>query len=510
MGPERQERAQPVPASAGPVLEARDLGKSFGHTVALSEVSIRLRPGEVHALLGENGAGKSTLMKILAGVLAADSGEIGLDGQLYRPGSVTEAVAKGIVPVHQRLSLLPHLSIAENLFAFELADGAGWRRSRIRDGERRAADALAAVGLDLDPGQPVSRLSLAQRQLVEIARAVARDCRVLLLDEPTSSLSGDEIEPLFEAIDRIRAEGRTIVFINHRMDEVERVADRVTVLRDGRVVISEAEIGSVSRDQLIKAMVGGELATGRSITRQIGDVALEVRGLKAKRVFGPIGFEIRAGEVLAVAGLIGAGSVALGEAIAGARPAQGEARLSGRVLPLGNRVKCRRAGVAFVPADRDTEAIFPTLDVRKNASASTLESIGSHARLDLAREREMVDPWLSRLAVKPADPEAPILSLSGGNQQKVTVVRSLCDQEARLLVAIEPTRGVDVGARQDIHDAIVGAAARGLAVLLITSDILEAVTLADRLLAMRAGEIVAEFDGEADTAVVLSHLTGAS
>ena len=491
------------------LLAVSGIEKRFGTTHALRGAALELRGGEVHALLGENGAGKSTLIKILVGALRPDAGELRVDGAPVRLDGVGDAIGRGILPIYQQLSLMPHLSVLENLFAFELARGPalGRRDTRRRIGE--AHEALRRVGVDVDPRAPLGRLSLAQRQLVEIARAVVRDCRVLLLDEPTTALGVDEVERLFGVVTEMREQGRAVLLISHRLDEVERICDRVTVLRDGRTVLRGGALPGVSRREVIEAMVGHELGEAPERGAASGDELLSVSGLSAPGAFRDVDLAVRAGEVVGIVGLIGSGATELGEALAGERRVNGGAiRIGGRALREGDRRAALRAGVGYIPADRDRDGLFPGLSVLHNASASSLWRLGRGGWLQPARERAELAPLLRRLRVRPEDPDAEIGALSGGNRQKALVARALAGG-GRVLVALEPTRGVDVGARREIHDAVLEACTAGRAVVVASTDLDEVMALSHRVLVMRAGRLVAALAPEDGPSAVVRELTGA-
>ncbi len=492
-----------------PLLSATGIAKSYGATRALRHANLRLEPGEVHALLGENGAGKSTLVKIICGATRPDAGQLELRGRPLALGSVRDAVRLGIVPIYQHLSLMPHLSVAENLFVFEIARGASLGRPPGRAERGRAAEMLARVGLDIDPARIAGDLSLAERQLLEIARGVARDCAVLVLDEPTASLSRREAERLFAVMRGLCAAGRGVVFISHNLSEVEEVADRVSVLRDGSSVVEGAARAAISRREMVESMVGRPVdSAARLALPAPGSTLLEAEAVTVKGALRDASLRLRAGEILGVAGLIGSGARELGEALAGLRPAEGRLRVDGRPLALGRRMSALRRGIGLVPGEREADGVVPGRPVMENASAAALAAAGLGAWIRAGAERRRLLPWRGSLRVLPDDPGLPVDALSGGNQQKVLIARALAVPGLKALVALEPTRGVDIGARQIIHASLAAAARGGLGIIVVSSDLEELGAICHRLLVLRQGRIAAELPGECDQRDLLAALAG--
>ena len=475
------------------MLSVRELTKTFGGLPALQDVTVEFRPGEVHALMGENGAGKSTLMKILAGLQPADGGAIALRGKTVRFASPQDALAQGIAMVHQELMPVPDLDVAENLLlGLEPVNALGWvDRAELH---REAAEWLRKLDCDLDTRQPMRRLSVAQGQVVEIAKALARQTDVLLLDEPTAALSDHEVAALFKAIDVLRRRGVAIVYTTHKMDEVFRLADRVTVLRDGRLVRTAAA-AELTPDALITHMVGRELAqVFPPVVGEPGDVVLEVAGLTREPAYRNISFTLRRGEVLGLAGLMGAGRTEIAEALFGLRPAHaGEIRLHGRPVRITSPRDALAAGIGMVTEDRKGLGILPAMSVRSNLTLSALDRFAGLAGLDAAREAWTADEQIRAFAIKTSGREQPIGQLSGGNQQKVLLARTLLTSPD-LVILDEPTRGIDIGAKAEIYALIGRLAAQGKAVLLISSELPEVLSLTHRLLVLRQGELTAELD----------------
>lgn len=477
------------------LLRMDGVHKSFGQVAALRDVDFDLHAGEVHALVGENGAGKSTLMKILAGVQPPDGGTMALDGRPVRFASVTEAQAHGVVMVYQELALVPSLSVAENLFLGQLPP-----RVDHRALARRALELLAEVDLAVDPRLEIGRLSIGEKQLVEIARALARESRILVLDEPTAALSAAESERLFQIIAKVKASGVAMVYISHRLEEVFRVADRVTVLRDGRRVGTRA-VADTAPEEIVQLMVGKAVRRAHRTARErgapLGTFVAEAPGLAATSI------ELRAGEVVGLAGVIGSGRERVLPTLFGLG---GHASWSG--APIVSPRDAIRRGLVLVPSDRKTQGLVLDLCVRENVSLATLPRLQRWGFMDPGRERAQTRAWIERLGLRPPAPEKRVAELSGGNQQKVVVAKALAT-EPRVLLLDEPTRGVDVGARAELYDVIDGLSARGLGLLLSSSDTEELLGLADRILVFRGGRIRVELHPPYDDEEVVAHVTGA-
>ncbi len=479
-----------------PLLTIRGLSKAYAVPV-LTDVDVDVRAGEVHALMGANGAGKSTLVRILCGLTAADSGSMSLAGAAYAPSSRRAAEDAGVRVVLQELNLFPTLSIAENLFLSRLPRWMGIiDRPTLH---ARAARALDAVGLsDLDPGTPLSALGLGQRQLVEIAAALAQECRVLVLDEPTAALTPPEVARLFAHVRRLRDRGGAVLFVSHRLDEVHRIGDRVTVLRDGRVVHA-ADAAGLNHARLVSLVTGTAAPTAapgiRGTALHDSGPALRVEGLCRGRAVRGVSFEVRRGEILGLWGLVGAGRTETLRAIFGADEADGGHIRIGEAPArrLRSPREAVRAGIGMVPEDRQALALLPSLSVRANVSLATLDRIaGRHGWIDADAEARVTAAITSRLDVRCQGLEQPIATLSGGNQQKVVLARWLL-RECAVLLVDEPTRGIDAGAAHTIHDLLRELAERGTALVVVSSDLDELLALCNRIVVLASGTVTGTF-----------------
>lgn len=496
-----QHPAGPRAMTAAPRLSVTGLGKSFPGVRALDGVSLQVAPGEVHALLGENGAGKSTLGKIAAGVYAADAGEVRLDGELLHGLDEAAASAAGIGIVHQEGSLVAQLSVAENVFAGR-QPVRRFNRVDWREMERRTQVLLDELGLAIDPRLRVSQLSPAQAQVVEIAKALSRDLKLLILDEPTAALTLTETERLFAAIRRLAASGVAVIYVSHRLAEIFRIAQRVTVLKDGRVT-GTRETASTSEDELIRLMVGRDVAGGRAATAALGATVLEVAGVSAEQV-RHADLTVRQGEIVCLAGLIGSGRTELCETIFGARQLTGGTlRISGQPYRPAGPWDAMAAGIGMVPEDRKTSGLFLAMDVAANIGASVLTKVSPGGVVRQALLDELAARFVRELRIATPSLRQSVGNLSGGNQQKVLLAKWLA-MEPALLIVDEPTRGVDVGARAEIYRLLRELAQKGLALLVVSSDLPEVLTLADRIVVMADGRTVGTLPAaEADEESVL-------
>jgi rhamnose transport system ATP-binding protein len=454
------------------LLTAEGIRKSYGGVAALRHASLELRAREVHALVGENGAGKSTLIKILTGAVIPDEGEIRLDGHLILHHSPQKARALGIVAIYQQPALFPDLTVAENI-ALASETGGAFRVLNWKARRQQAREALEQIGARIDPEWPVSRLSMAEQQLVEIARALRAKARVLILDEPTASLTGQEAERLFGIIRDLRARGVALAYISHRLDELFQIADCVTVLRDGTVIGTEP-MAEIDRPKMIRMMVGRELSAvfpKREVP--IGEIVLETEGLTLRR-----------GEIVGVAGMVGSGRTEFAEQLFGLRGPRA-VRIEGRERHIASPEQAIALGIAYVPEDRRRNGLIMDMPIPANISLASLRGGFLRPR----RELELAEAYRTRLQVKAASLTAPVRTLSGGNQQKVSLGRWLATKP-RILILDEPTQGIDVGAKSEIHQQMVELAAEGMAILMISSELPEVLGMSDRIAVMHEGKIV--------------------
>ncbi|MBN2507588.1 MAG: sugar ABC transporter ATP-binding protein [Verrucomicrobia bacterium] len=489
----------PAAHEAGWILEVRGLSKAFPGVQALRDAQLAVRRGEIHAVLGENGAGKSTLMNILIGLQTADAGQIRFGGRPVRFRHPHEALRSGLAMIHQELMPFPELTVAENIhIGHEPASRwLGWVDRKAMN--RTAARLLERLGLPLAPTRPMRELSVAEMQTVEIARALAHEAALIIMDEPTSAISAREAEALFGIMEDLRARGVAMLYISHKLDEVFRLADTVTVLRDGRWVGTRPRRG-LDRATLVAWMVGRVLAAPDTpAARSPGPVALAVRGLSRRGCFRGVSFELRRCEVLGLAGLMGAGRTPLGRALFGLAPADaGEIRVHGRPARIGCPRDALALGIGWVGEDRRRDGLVPTMSVGHNVTLASLRRCCTGPWICRRRERALAAESLRGVGVRGARAGQRVTGLSGGNQQKVVLAKTLLNGPD-ILILDEPTRGIDVGAKAELHALISGLAGAGKAVLLISSELPELLALSDRILVMREGVFTAEVDARSAT-----------
>jgi galactofuranose transport system ATP-binding protein len=488
-----------------PLLRMEGISKAFPGVRALEGASLTVARGEVHAVMGQNGAGKSTPIKILTGAYRRDSGTVDLDGRPVDFHSPQQAQAGGVSTIYQEVSLVPFRSVAENIFL-----GREPRRLGLIDRRRMHAQArelLGRLGVEVDVTRPLGSLNVALQQMVAIARAISFEARLVVMDEPTSSLDEAEVATLFDVIRQLKAAGVSVIFISHRLDEVYAICDRVTIMRDGRTV-DERPLAEVTRLELVARMLGKELAEVRrsgatgftDATHHAEQRLLEARGLRGPgRRLAHADVAVRAGEIVGLAGLLGSGRTELARAIFGADPLEaGELALDGRPVRFASPADAIRSGIGLAPEDRKSEGIVPEMSLRENLTLALLPAISRYGIVDRRRQQQVVERFIERLDIKTTGPEQKIRELSGGNQQKVLLARWLC-LDPRLLLLDEPTRGIDVGAKGEIQALINELADSGLGVLMISSELEELIEGSDRVVVLRDGRTVAELPHEAVT-----------
>ncbi len=474
-----------------PVIKIEHISKSFGGVQALKGVNFEVYAGEVHALLGENGAGKSTLIKIMTGVEQPDQGQIFLEGKPVHFSNTRSAQTHGIAAIYQEPSLFPDLDIAENILVGRQPNnrwGVDWKRMY-----REAGALLEELGLSLDPRIKARELSVAQQQLVEIARALSINARVLIMDEPTSSLTQGEVDELFKIVRRLRSSGTAIVFISHRLEELFAIADRVTTLRDGSYV-GTRPMNDVSTEDLIRMMVGRNL--DQLFPKQVGEVGeviLQVEGLSVEGNFSEVSFELRRGEILGMAGLIGAGRTNVARAIFGVEPAtSGTIRLDNQVVAINSPEKAMGLGIGYVPEDRKEHGLVLDMSIANNITLPLISKFARLGWLNKKRELQAARESSLQLEVKMAGVAQKVGQLSGGNQQKVVLAKWL-GTKPRILILDEPTRGIDVGTKAAVHQLMSDLAGQGMAILMISSELPEVLGMSDRILVMRSGRLTGHF-----------------
>ncbi|WP_406390743.1 sugar ABC transporter ATP-binding protein [Streptomyces sp. NBC_00887] len=483
-----------------PLLTMSGITKSFPGVRALDGVDLEVQAGEVHCLLGQNGAGKSTLIKVLAGAHQPDGGGITWRGEPVSLSSPIAAMRLGIATIYQELDLVEGLSVAENIFLGHEPTSAGFV-VRTREGRAAAAALLARLGHpEIDPAREVGDLSAAHQQIVSMARALSHDVRLIVMDEPSAALDPDEVDNLFRIVDGLTADGVAVVYISHRLEEIRRIGDRVTVLKDGRAVAVGLPAKSTPTRDVVALMTGRNVEyvfperPGHSVEREVAEPVLKVEGLSRKGEFAPVDLELRPGEIVGLAGLVGSGRSEILETIYGARkPTAGRVTVAGKPLRPGSVRAAVAAGIGLAPEERKAQALLLIESVTRNVSLSSLSRFSRGGWVDRGAEREAAQAATRELSLRPDNPDAPVRTLSGGNQQKAVLARWLL-RGCRILLLDEPTRGVDVGARAELYAVIRRLADEGLAVLLVSSEVPEVLGLADRVLVLREGHVVHSAD----------------
>lgn len=493
------------------LLELRHVSKAFPGVQALNDVQFEMRAGEVHALLGENGAGKSTTIKIISGVYRPDTGELRFEGKPLQLSNPREAQALGIATIYQELSLYPELSVAENIFMghaprnrFGALDWGAMRR--------QAKAILESLNIyDMDVNRKVGTMTVGNRQRVEIAKALSLNARILIMDEPTAALSEADVLRLFELVRLLRERGVGIIYISHRMEEVFLLADRVTVLRDGQYVATK-NVAETNADELISMMVGRTIDNlFPKLETTIGAPVLEVENVVRKPLTKGVSLTVRAGEIVGLAGLVGSGRSELAQVIFGMTPAEsGTIKINGKAVPIKSPGQAMKLGIAYVPEDRGTQGLVRQMRIRENVSLAVLRGMVKGPFIDRGEERSLARKTIDQLRIRAYSSEQTVNKLSGGNQQKIVVGKWLASQP-KLLIMDEPTRGVDVGAKAEIHRLLSELAQQGLAILMISSELPEVLGMSDRVLVMREGRIVAEYSrADANQEVIAASMMQAS
>jgi rhamnose transport system ATP-binding protein len=493
-----------VTGSRTPVLELRDVSKSFGPVVALRSGSISVDAGSIHALVGENGAGKSTLVKVVAGVHRRDSGVFELGGESVDFSSTADSKDAGVAVIYQEPTLFPDLSVTENIFMGRQPLAAGRRIDR-QAMYAETEQLFSRLGVRIDPRRPAEGLSIADQQIIEIAKAISLDARLLIMDEPTAALSGVEVERLFAVARSLRDEGRALVFISHRFDEVFALCDMVTVMRDGDYV-DTLRVSDTDVPELVSLMVGREVSELFPKTpATIGEPVLQVRGLSRVGVFHDVDLDVRAGEIVGLAGLVGAGRSEVARAVFGVDPYD-----SGTVTMAGTRVRSHdprrsiRAGMAFIPEDRRKQGLVIDASVTRNVAGVIRRGIARLGFVTTGMENRAAAPWAARLEVKTSALDMNAATMSGGNQQKVVIAKWLAT-DPKVLIIDEPTRGIDVGTKAEVHRLLSELAGQGLGILMISSELPEVLGMADRVLVLCEGRVTAELDRADATPEAVMH-----
>ncbi|OLN26717.1 sugar ABC transporter ATP-binding protein [Desulfosporosinus metallidurans] len=477
------------------LLTMEGINKSFSGVKVLEDVQFSLRQGEVHALMGENGAGKSTLMKILSGIYSKDAGSIQIHGTESMASSPKTAQALGVAIIHQELNMIPDLSILENMF---LGREFKWGRTGFVNWPKMRSEAknyLQQLGMDLNPDRRVGELSVGQQQMVEIAKALSMHAKILVLDEPTAALTKREIEKLFQLIATLKTQGVGMIYISHRMEEIFQISDRITVLRDGRY-IGTRDTNVTTMDELVQMMVGREIKERfPKVETEIGEERLRVEALSQEGKLYDINLSVRAGEILGISGLMGAGRSELVKALFGVGKYQGKIFLNGQPVTIKNPTDAIRVGMALITEDRKGEGLVPDLSVRENLALPNLRSLSRFGFISHRMEQDFVDDSIQKLKVKVHHSGQWVSSLSGGNQQKVVIGKWLATQP-KVLILDEPTRGVDIGAKREIYDLMNQLVQKGVAIVMISSELPEVLGMSDRVLVMHEGRITGEFSRE--------------
>ncbi|WP_277674443.1 sugar ABC transporter ATP-binding protein [Piscibacillus halophilus] len=494
--------------SKQPLIEMKGISKSFVGNKVLHEVDFEVKSGEVHALLGENGAGKSTLMKILTGIYDRDEGEVLVKGEPVHFQNTKESEEKGIAVIHQELNIIPYLTVMENMFlGREIKYGKTGFINKKKMIEK-SKEYLGQLGVEIDPLTPAKELSVGQQQMVEIAKALSLNAELIVMDEPTAALTDREIERLFEVIDRLRSKGVGVVYISHRMEEIFKICDRISVLRDGEY-IGTRDVEGADYDEIIRMLVGRQLGTlFPERETVVGSIRMKVDKLSSD-IFQDVSFELKEGEILGVAGLMGAGRSEIMEALFGYREVQaGKVYINGKETKINNPLDAIKAGIGFVTEDRKEEGLVLSMSVRENFTLTNLKDRSNYSVISNQKERDFVNGMIERFNVKTSGMEQEVKSLSGGNQQKIVIGKWL-GINPKILILDEPTRGVDIGAKKEIYQIMNELTQQGVSIIMISSELPEVLGMSDRILVIHEGQISAELNrDEADQEKIMYAATG--
>jgi ribose transport system ATP-binding protein len=497
--------------SREPVIEMKGISKSFSGNKVLDQVDFQLLPGEIHALMGENGAGKSTLIKILTGIYERDAGKVFIKGKEVHFKNPKEAEQFGIAVIHQELNIIPYLTVYENMFLGKELTVGRFGITKDKEMKRKTKEYLNRLGIEIDPNMEAGNLSVGQQQMIEIARAVAANTEVLIMDEPTAALTEREIEALFKVISSLKKQGVGIVYVSHRMEEIFQICDRISVLRDGQF-IGTKEVAKTNFDEIVKLMVGRQLGE-RFPERdtKIGQERFKVENLTSKGSFENIRFSVHQGEIVGVAGLMGAGRSEIMQAIFGYRKMDGgKVFIDGKEMTIKSPYDAIKAGIAFVTEDRKSQGLILELSVRENLSITTLDKISKNSLISSKTEISLADEMIEKLHVKTSGREISVKSLSGGNQQKIVIGKWL-GIHPKILILDEPTRGVDVGAKKEIYQLMNDLTKQGVSIIMVSSELPEILGMSDRILVIHEGKLAAELDkSEANQENIMQSATGGS
>lgn len=479
--------------------------KSFNSNVVLDNVQFNIRNGEIHALMGENGAGKSTLMKILSGIHSKDSGEIKVDDQVVNFKSPKDAEKHGIVVIHQELNILPDLTVAQNLFLGKEKTYGKFGILKNKEMEKEAAKLLSKLSLDVNPKMRAGDLSVGKQQIIEIAKAIASDAKYIVMDEPTAALTDREIKTLFKTIHELKEKGISFVYISHRMEEIFAICDRITILRDGKY-IGERNIANTTFDEIVSMMVGRELGERFPMRNStIGDEKIKVENLTIKGLFENVSFKVHKGEVVGVAGLMGAGRTEVAETIFGYRKAHsGEIFIDGKKISIKSPIDAIKHKIGYVTEDRKSKGLVLDFSIQENIALTNLKKCSSSGIINSGKEQSLVMRFIEQLSIRTSSPKQSAKSLSGGNQQKVVIAKWL-GTDPEILILDEPTRGVDIGAKKEIYQIINELAQKGVAILMISSELPEVIGMADRVIVMQEGKVKGEVKKDEMTQEVIMH-----